>query len=223
MKHDQSLHGRSGADARAKRSLSIQQALEWTFRVEQAQLELPEPETDDGEPRSFGLEHVLAQRAVLGTAVDGGRYKLGSYTHPDAEVIAAIVAGLPDSHGGKRMAIRVAELARAGMTPDWMPGVVPRCLPVDVLENQHGPKAVTIVVGTERVWSRGKWRTVEVLACPVMWRPYPEQISAARRAYHDWWQALEYLRDGLQTVGLLREVEVTGVMPKCRPWERNQP
>jgi thiazole synthase ThiGH ThiG subunit len=169
------------------------------------------------------LEYVLAQRAALGTAVDGGRYKLGSYTHPDAEVIAAIVAGLPDSLGGKRMAIRVAELARAGMTPDWMPGVVPRCVPQDVRENQHGTKAVTIVVGTERVWSRGKWRTVEVRACPVTWRPYPEQIEAARRAYHEWWLALEYLRDELPTVGLLREVEVTGSMPKCQPWEQNKP
>ena len=223
MKHDQSLHGRSGAGARAKRSLSVQQALEWAFGVEKAQLELPEPETNDGEPRSFGLQHVLAQRAALGTAVDGGRYKLGSYTHPDAEVIAAIVAGLPDHLGGKRMAIRVAELARAGMTPDWMPGAVPRCLPQDVRENQHGPKAATVVVGTERVWSRGKWRTVEVRACPVMWRPHPEQIEAARRAYHEWWLALAYLRDGLLAVGLLREVEITGNMPKCQPWEQNKP
>ena len=47
------------------------------------------------------------------------------YTHADAEVVAATVAGMPDSLGGKRMAIYVAELARAGMTPDWMPGVVP--------------------------------------------------------------------------------------------------
>ena len=223
MKHDRNLHGRSGAGGRAKRNMSIQQALEWAFRVEKAQLELPEPETGDGEPRSFGLEYVLIQRAALGTAIDGGRYKIGSYTHPDAEVIAAIVAGLPDHLGGKRMAIRVAELARAGMAPDWMPGAVPRCVPQDVRENQHGAKAATIVVGTERVWSRGKWRTVEALACPVMWRPHPEQIEAARRAYHDWWLALEYLRDELPTVGLLREVEVTGSMPKCQPWEQNKP
>jgi hypothetical protein len=223
VKHDRSLHRRSRANARAKRDMSIQQALEWAFRVEKAQLELPEPEADVAEPRSFGLEYVLAQRAALGTAVDGGRYKLSSYTHPDAEVIAAIVAGLPDSLGGKRMAIRVAELARAGMTPDWMPGVVPRCVPQDVRENQHGPKAATIVVATERVWSRGKWRNVEVLACPVIWRPYPEQINAARRAYHDWWMALDHLRDALQAAGLLREVEVTGNMPKCQPWEQNKP
>jgi hypothetical protein len=43
-------------------------------------------------------------------------------THEEAEVIAATVATMPDSLGGKRMTIRVAELARAGLTPDWMPG-----------------------------------------------------------------------------------------------------
>lgn len=55
------------------------------------------------------------QRAVLGCKVDGGRHKRDSYTHPDAEVIAATVAGLPDSLGGIRMALRVTELARAGL------------------------------------------------------------------------------------------------------------
>ena len=63
--------------------------------------------------------------------MDGGQHKMGSYTHADAEVVAAAVAGMPDSLGGIRMAIQVAELARAGMTPDWMPGVVPRCVPVE--------------------------------------------------------------------------------------------
>ena len=62
----------------------------------------------------YGLEYVLIQRARLGCQVDGGRYKIGSYTHADAEVVAAILAGMPDALGGKRMAIRVAELARAG-------------------------------------------------------------------------------------------------------------
>ena len=99
----------------------------------------------------FGLEYVLLQRAALGCKVDGGQHKIGSYTHPDAEVIAATVAGMPDSLGGIRMAIRVAELARAGLTPDWMPGVVPRCVPVETKRNQHGERATTVVVGTERV------------------------------------------------------------------------
>jgi hypothetical protein len=108
--------------------------------------------------------------------------------------------------------------ARAGLTPDWMPGAVPRCVPVDVRRNQHGERAKTEVVGVERVLYRGRWRSVELLACPVTWRPHPEQIAGARRAYEDWWQALGWVREGLLDGGMLREVEVTAVMPKIRPW-----
>ncbi|MCV2449429.1 hypothetical protein [Paracoccus sp. DMF] len=203
---------------RAKRALGVQAALEWAFRVEKAQLELPVPEDVTEEGFGFGLEYVLIQRAILGCKIDGGQHKMGSYTHEDAEVIAACVAGLPDAMGGKRMAIRVAELARAGLTPDWMPGAVSRCLPVEIKRNQHGERASTIVVGTARVLARGKWRTVEVLACPVTFSPHPRQIEAARRAYDEWWQALGWVRDGLIAGGMLREVEVTAAMPKARPW-----
>ena len=221
MKHDRSLHVRDGRllPGRQKRSMSVQQALEWAFRIEHAQLELPEPPDPEREQGfGFGLEYVLLQRAILGCKVDGGQYKIGSYTHEDAEVIAATVAGMPDSLGGKHMAIRVAELARAGLTPDWMPGAVPRYVPVEVKRNQHGERASTVVVGTERVLSRGKWRTVEVLACPVTFSPHPQQIEAARRAYSEWWFALGWVRDGLRAGGLLREVEVTTAMAKVRPW-----
>jgi hypothetical protein len=117
------------------------------------------------------------------------------------------------------MAIRVAELARAGLTPDWMPGAVPRCVPVEVKRNQHGERAATIVVGTERVLSRGKWRTVEVMACPVTFSPHPQQIEAARRAYLKWCQALGWVLEGLQAGGLLREIEIKQVMPSRTPWE----
>jgi len=158
------------------------------------------------------------QRAVLGCKVDGGQHKIGSYTHEDAEVIAATVAGMPDSFGGIRMAIRVTELARAGLTPDWMPGAVPRCVPVDIKRNRHGDRAVSVVVGTERILVKGKWRTVDIRACPVTWRPYPEQIASARRGYEDWWAALDWVRDGLLAGGMLREVQVAEVMPKVRPW-----
>lgn len=223
MKHDRNLQALAGrvAPGRPKRSMSVQQALEWAFRVEHAQLELPEPPDPEREQGfGFGLEYVLLQRAILGCKIDGGHYKIGSYTHEDAEVIAATVAGMPDSLGGKRMAIRVAELARAGLTPDWMPGVAPRCVPVEVKRNQHGERATTVVVGTERVLSRGKWRTVEVLACPVTFSPHPQQIEAARRAYDDWWRALEWVGEGLQAGGMLREIDVTNTAPKRYPWVR---
>jgi hypothetical protein len=201
-----------------KRALGVQAILEWAFRVEKAQLELPLPKDVTDEGFGFGMEFVLLQRGALGCKVDGGQHKMGSYTCADAEVVAATLAGMPDNLGGKRMAIYVAELARAGITPDWLPGAVPRCVPAETKTNQHGERASTIVVGTERVQSRGKWSTVEVLACPVTWRPHPEQIASARRGYEDWWQALDWVRDGLVVGRMLREIEVSAVVPKVRPW-----
>ncbi|MES2336244.1 MAG: hypothetical protein V4551_16435 [Pseudomonadota bacterium] len=217
-----SLHRpiRRAGSRSVKRALGVQAALEWAFRIEKAQLELPLPKNVTEEGFGFGLEYVLLQRAALGCKIDGGQHKIGGYTHEDAEVIAATVAGIPDSLGGKRMAIRVAELARAGLTPDWMPGAVPRCVPTIVKRNQHGERASTSVVGTERVLSRGKWRTVELLACPVTFSPHPQQIEAARRGYGDWWQALGWVRDGLIAGGMLRDVEVSAAMPRAQPWER---
>lgn len=114
------IGGRGGA--KAKRSLGVQAALEWAFRIEKAQLDLPLPKNVNEEGFGFGLEYVLLQRATLGCKVDGGKHKIGTYSHEDSEVIAAIVGGLPDGLGGRRMAIWVAELTRAGLTPDWMPG-----------------------------------------------------------------------------------------------------
>lgn len=160
----QNIPGRS---AKPRRALGVQALLEWAFRVEKARLELPTPSDEVTKGHGFGLEYVLLQRAQLGCRVDGGRYKPEASTHEDAETVAAIVAGLPDKLGGRRMAIRVAELARAGLTPDWMPGAAPRCVPVEIRRNQHGERSVTVVVGTEQVPNRGRWRTVEVLACPV--------------------------------------------------------
>ena len=209
----------AGRGGKAKRTMNVQAALEWAFRIEKAQLELPLPENMTEEGFGFGLEYVLLQRAALGCKVDGGQHKIGAFTHEDAEVIAATVAGLPDSLGGKRMAITVAELARAGLTPDWMPGAVPRCVPVDIKRNRHGDRAVSVVVGTERVLIKGKWRSVEVRACPVTFRPDARQIEAARRGYEEWWRALGWIREVLIAGGLLREVEVTSVMPKEKPWD----
>ena len=228
---DRRLHGQTSGrspeagkqspsgQGRPKRVMSVQQALEWAFRSEHAQLELPEPpDPERGQGFGFGLEYVLMQRAALGCKVDGGQHKIGSYTHEDAEVIAATVAGMPDSLGGIRMAIRVAELARAGLTPDWMPGAVPLCVPVDIKRNRHGDRAVSVIVGTERILVKGKWRTIDVRACPVTWRPHPEQIASARRGYEGWWTALDWVRDGLLAGGMLREVQVTERMPKDLPW-----
>ena len=116
MKHDRNLHANTGlrGSARPKRSMPVQQALEWAFGKEKAELELPErPDPDRGQGFGFGLEYILIQRAALGCKIDGGQHKVGSYTHEDAEVVAAIVAGMPDSLGGKRLLVMHGMLRRS--------------------------------------------------------------------------------------------------------------
>lgn len=225
-----SFQGRIGrpSGTKLKRALGVQAALEWAFGVEKAQLELPVPKDMTEEGCGFGLEYVLLQRAALGCQIDGGQHRIGGYTHEDAEVIAATVAGIPDSLGGKRMAIYVAELARAGLTPDWMPGAVPSCVPTLVKQNQHGTHVGTVVVGTERIrvrgpTARGTWKAIDILACPVTFSPHPQQIEAAHNAYNEWWKALDWIRDGLIDCSMLRELEVTASMPKSQPWLPRRP
>ena len=89
---------------------------------------------------------------------------------------------------------------------------------LDAYSGHGSPLAAVGTVGIERVLHRGKWRSVEILACPVTWRPQPEQIASARRGYEDWRHALDWVRDGLIAGGMLREVEMTDAMPKLRPW-----
>jgi hypothetical protein len=54
-----------------------------------------------------------------------------------------------------------------------------------------------------------------------MFRPDSRLIEAARRAYNEWWQALVWIRDGLISGGMLRELTVTNVTPKAKPWARD--
>ena len=92
-----------------------------------------------------------------------------------------------------------------------------RCVPVEMKRNRHGDHASTVVVGTERVLSRKKWRTMEMPVCPVMFRPDVRQIEAARRAYEDWWQAVRLVRHWLIAGRMLRDIEITRAMPNAQP------
>ena len=197
--------------------MAVQAALEWAFRVEKVWIDLPDPRPAEERGTGFGMEYVLIQRAILGCKVDGGGQ---SDPHEDAEVIAAAVGGLPESLGGKRMALIVANAARAGTPPDWMPGAQPRAVPSEWRENQHGRRAAEEVVEVLRVRARGRLRKVEVRAYPIRWVPHPDQIRDARRAYYHWWHALVWLRDALREGGMLREIEIVDVLPPARPWER---
>lgn len=205
---------------RAARTMSIQRALEWAFRDECARIEFDEiAETSGGVRVGVDAIWLLMQRGRLGCQIDGGGH---SEPAADAQVIASIVAQIPPEHGGKAMAVRVAELARAGRVPDWMPAARPRYHPDDVSQNQHGWTAKT--EDSARLGSRG-WQPIErrgrkgrlrkepVLFCPVHIAPTAAQIGRARRDYLEWWGALLWLRSELG-----RFMDLTRAMPPVSPW-----
>ena len=50
---------RRAGGTKAKRALGVQAILEWAFRVEKAQLELPLPKDVSEEGSGFGMEYVF--------------------------------------------------------------------------------------------------------------------------------------------------------------------
>lgn len=201
--------------------MSVLQALDWAFRREHVQLELPEREAPEERGSGFGMEYVLLQRAQLGgVKIDefGGRFG-GSEPHEDAEVIAAIVSKMPDDLGGLHMAIRLSEHARAGLVPDWMPGAVPRMVPLEWKASKHGPKARSEVIGSGTIMHRGKQVAYESRWCPVTIHPDPQRIASFRAFYTEWWFAVSYVRRMLGECGMLREVRIKAEMPPMAPWK----
>lgn len=213
-----------------KRRMGIQQALEWAFGREKAQLDLGTVDPENPERQAVGTEWIIYQRHLLGATVDssGPRWG-GSMPHHDAEVIAAFVAALPEAHGGRAMAARIAELASAGITPDWMPGAIQRIVPVDWKDSRYGRFASTEVVPKD---VPGRWLSVgygkngrrvrrEPTWCPVTYSPTAQQIGRARRAYLDWWGALLHLGFEARSCGMLGSVEITTAMPRMTPWRQD--
>ena len=210
-----------------KRRLPVQQALEWAFRAEKVQLEWPDDTPAETRGIGFGMEYVLLERARLGgVRIDTSHGR--SYPHEDAETIAAALVNLPRELGGRRMAGIVAECARTGLTPDWMPGAQPQAMPVEWCKPKGVPRGKTELLRTEvehfevphpknparRIRRR---RKVEIRWTPIRFEPHPDQIADARRGYARWWAALDHLRASLAEAPL-RKIEISGHMPPRTPW-----
>lgn len=205
-----------------KRRMGVQQALEWAFGKECARLDLETVDPENAYRPAVGSEWLIYQRHLLGATIQSsGRGWGGSAPHHDAEVIAAFVANLPEAYGGRGMAVRIAELARAGVTPDWMPDARVRCMPVEwSFENQHGRYGKTEVIETIVTKHRGRKVRRDVTWVPVTYTPTAQQIHAARRGYLDWFGALLVIGNDLRGCGMLSRVEVTDEMPPMTPWKR---
>lgn len=204
----------------ATRPMGIRAALEWAFGVEKVGLDL-----DNLPEWHVGTDTIwrLMRQHELGCRVDGGGR---SEAHADAEVIASFVAALPIARGGGSMAVRIAELARAGLAPDPMLDARLRCVPLDMAHgNRFGPRAKAEEVPADepgqwgRVVSRGRPRAGSMW-CRVTYTPTAAQVAAARRGWLSWWGALLYLAQDLRTCGRLEHVVITQEMPPLAPWEQ---
>lgn len=204
---------------KAKRILGVKELLEWAFGVEKAQIETDQVKVMGGTGLpGFGMEYVLMERMQLGgVRIDTSVGR--SVPHEDAEAVAAILQCLPSARGGVRMAIYMAGLARAGLTPDWMPEAKPKIVPVAWRETKHGRFGATDLVEVIRYRHRGRVHSREVRCCPVTYQPSAQKIAAARRAYLDWWGALLDLKGDLRHFDF-RDHMLSDVMPPMKPWEK---
>jgi len=201
----------------ARKVLTIREALEWAFATERARLDFDDDKPEVVRPAVSPLWTVM-QRGALGCQIDGGGFSPPS---ADADCIATAVARLPRELGGRGMALRIAELARAGQAEDWGKGLKARCIPVEwKAENQHGPQAVTVLVGYERIEVRGRSREFEVRACPVTYTATAARIASARAAWVSWRKALAWLAVKLSVQGVLDRVTIIAGLPEAEPWCR---
>lgn len=203
-----------------RREIGIEDLLHWAFAKEWARLEFV---AADEAFEMLGYGYVSSTAAIirheqLGCRVDGGGRSL---PHPDADVVASAVATLPEARGGRRMAVVIAEHARAGTRPDAMPGAVPRCVPVEWTRRGRGGReqGKAEIVGRITYLKGGRLRSCDVRAVPVTYRPTADQIAAARRHYLDWWGALRELRASFQAYGGLSAWGLTNKMPPMEPWK----
>lgn len=204
-------------NGRVRRQISIQSLLEWAFADECASIDFEDAGTLAVGYGSMGNAGLMADYGALGCRVSGGGRSLPD---PDADLVAAAVAVLPEGCGGRRMAVQIAELARARAMPDAFFGVQPRCEPKGWRVNQNGRRAETQSLGIEIDSSGRKARRHNVLVCPVVYRPDGGQVAAARRNYLQWWSALSELRITFEIHGNLSRWAVDECMPPMTPWKK---
>jgi hypothetical protein len=202
-----------------KCEVGVLQLIEWAFQREFASLDFDEVGRERGMLPSVGVEWIMMEQAKLGRRVDGGGR---SDPHHDADIVASALAVLPEVYGGKRMAVQIAELARAGQHPDWMGNAQPTCEPMDWRNGKHGRYAQRELcreIGAR--WpgdqvpgkSDGYW-------CPVVYTNTARDVAAARRRYLAWYGALLELRHVFQIGCHLTSFVVTDRMPPQNPWKR---
>lgn len=206
-----------------RRSVSVLEIIEWAFQREKVGVDFDEIEREAGAKPGVGMEYILMEQARLGCRVQGGGT---SSAHHDADIVASTLAVLPESCGGRRMAIWIAELARSGRVPEWQSELQVR--PMATSTNRHGTRARTsdaAELGSigwphqARRKRNGSIALEPVLYSPIEIRPTAREIASMRRGYLQWWSALLEIKSALQSSHLTSHV-VTNVMPPSAPWKK---
>lgn len=204
------------------RRIGILDLLQWAFGSEKASLDFDHP----GSQPAVSVEYRLMQNKLLGEQIDGGGW---SEPHVDAVMVACVVAGLSDGFGGRDMALRIAELARAGQTPNTTCDMPLKILPRATHTNRHGMCAKTD--DAARLGSNGwpnwtrrnrKGATVTEVSryCPVIVHPSPHLIAQHRRQYLAWWGAVMDIRQTLMVYEYLGCHVLTERVPDRTPWKK---
>ncbi|MDS9468200.1 hypothetical protein RGQ15_11545 [Paracoccus sp. MBLB3053] len=197
------------------RGLTIQQALEWAFATEYARLDFDQT----GEFFRGGVDAlwILQRQRELGCRIDGGGT---SEPHADAQIIASFVERLPVEYGGRQMATRIAELARARRSPDWAVAEARRFVPTgwkmtDAGEWLGETRKLAQVTFKDK---RGRVKSYRPEICPVSLTGSGAVIAQKRREYLAWYGALMYLLFDLSRCAF-SSIRILDGLPEMTPWK----
>ncbi|MEH6522583.1 hypothetical protein [Sulfitobacter sp.] len=203
---------------RVRQEISIQRLLEWAFADECASVDFEDEGTLAQGFGQSGNAHRMLERGRLGCRIDGGGR---SDPHPDADLVAAAVAVLPEGCGGRSMAVQIAELSRTRRVPDALVGRQTRCVPVATRQNMHGTWGVTETIGVVVDCSGRKVKRHDVMVCPVTYTLSDVHIARARRNYLQWRLALVELRQTFVNYNNMSRWLVSDRLPTMRPWQNS--
>lgn len=143
----------------------------------------------------------LGNYARLGVRVDNPvqLFTASAEIHPDAEAVHEQVVQFPALEVGLMITH-----AKAGDRPDWMPGAVPRCVPIQ--RSNGRPKMEYDAKGKRPVF------------CPVVYDPDPSVIAFQRSVYTAWHAALQALSNWLDG---LSSYQVEGPAAPAVPWKQD--
>ncbi len=201
----------------AVREMTIQQALEWAFAVEHARIDFDEWGSREFDRPGIDNLWILQRQRELGCRVDGGGV---SDPHPDAQIIAAAVEALPIGVGGRRMALLVAECARAGRTPDWRQDERRAIVPcgwdmTDDGEWLAGTRKLNVVVFRD---AKSRTKTYRPVICPISYTGSADVLAKRRREYLAWYGALLHLLAELSWCNAFTAIRLVDGLPELSPW-----